>query len=49
MHNRVKFAEVLLMVIRAENKDVEKFSYSQELRMMFIQNINPHLLHKEPD
>ena len=53
--NRVKFAEVLLMVIKADhihskgNLNDENFSYSQELKKMFSKEIIPFLTRKDPE
>ena len=47
--NRVKFAEVLLSVIKVNNEDSTHTSYGRELRIMFKEQINPFLIHKQPD
>ena len=47
--NRVKFAEVLLLVIKSDNCDNSSFSFSQELTKMFSKEIIPFLTRKEAD
>lgn len=44
--NRVKFAEVLLSVIKVNNEEIEHASISRELRLMFKEHITPFLIHK---
>ena len=45
----MKFAEVLLMVIKCRWSDAEDFSFARELKLMFSRDIIPFLTRKEPE
>ena len=49
LFNRVQFAEVLLLVIKADHEDSSHFSFNRELRIMFKEHITPFMNVKEPD
>lgn len=49
LFNRVKFAEILLLVIIKDNEGKEGTDLSRELRIMFKTHIVPFLTDKHPD